>query len=441
MPVNPQIVVPQIQGVQLENPMTFARNALAMREAQSQIATNQLKVARAQKAANVLAANRGKSIDEIANALLGEGLADEAENVMKFATAQGQAGKARREEEVAKLALLGSEAGAFLDNPASLNKAAITPWAASMVQRGLLTPEALQRFNELPDDPAQLKTAMRRLQVQALTPVQQTAVKVQEQDLGGKSRFLRIPELGGSAEVVAGSEAPITASPNRPLTQILMPAETERGKTLGKAGAEALVNEFNAATSAAKGLAKDYEALSVLRSGKPSTGITSELQTGIDRIRSAVAGDPAAAERVADSQYLEALLGSDVFAQMQSLGVGARGLDTPAEREFLREVISGTRKLDKETLVRMAEMRTKYKEQAVDAWNERVRSGELNEFFRDFGRPKRELSKPTRPKSAEPSGGTPKTYASEAQAEAAFKAGTLKVGDRIVIGGVAGTWK
>lgn len=221
----------------------------------------------------------------------------------------------------------------------------------------------------------------------------------------------------------------------------LPPAETERAKTLGKAGGEALVSEFNAATSASKGLAKDYEALSVLRSGKPSTGITSELQTGVDRLRSAVAGDPAAAERVSDSQYLEALLGSDVFAQMQSLGVGARGLDTPAEREFLREVISGTRKLDKDTLIRMAEMRAKYKEQAVDSWNERVRSGELDDFYKEFGRPKRELSKPTRPKSAEPSAGTPKSYANETQAEAAFKAGTLKAGDRVVIGGVAGTWK
>lgn len=221
----------------------------------------------------------------------------------------------------------------------------------------------------------------------------------------------------------------------------LPPAETERAKTLGKAGGEALVSEFNAATSASKGLAKDYEALSVLRSGKPATGITSELQVGVDRLRSAVAGDPAAAERVSDSQYLEALLGSDVFAQMQSLGVGARGLDTPAEREFLREVISGTRKLDKDTLIRMAEMRAKYKEQAVDAWNERVRSGELDDFYKEFGRPKRELSKPTRPKSAEPSAGTPKAFATEADAEAAFKAGKIKRGDRVTIGGVSGRWE
>jgi len=178
----------------------------------------------------------------------------------------------------------------------------------------------------------------------------------------------------------------------------LPPSESERGKVLGRLGGEALVAEFNAAQAASKGLSKDYEAIRLLREGKPATGITSELETTFNRFRADVAGDKEAAAKVSDSQFLEALLGSDVFNQIAALGVGARGLDTPAEREFLREVISGTRKLDKETLIRMAELRAKYKEDAVDAYNERVRSGELDEFFRDFGRPKREFAKPERPK-------------------------------------------
>jgi hypothetical protein len=398
MAVNPQIIAPQVQGIQLENPMTFARNALAMREAQSQIAANQLKVARAQKAANVLAANRGKSIDEIANALLGEGLADEAENVMKFGTARGQATKAAREAEAASLAILGSDAGAFLDNPALLNKATITPWAASMVQRGLLTPDALQRFNDLPDDPVQIGSAMRRLQVQALTPAQQTETSVLQQDLGGTTRVLRVPKLGGKGEVVPGTEATVTASPNRQGITILTPSETARGKKVGELGGEALVQDYNAARAAVTGLGKDYQVLQLLKEGKPTTGITAELETNIDRLVSTFAGDREAASRASDSELLEALLGQDVFQQFQSLGVGARGLDTPGEREFLREVISGRKTLNKETLVQMAEMRAKYKEQAIDSYNERVRSGELDEFFRDFGRPKREFKKPERPK-------------------------------------------
>ena len=403
MPVNPQIFTPQIQGIQIENPMTFARNALAMRESQAAAAANQLKVARATKAANVLAANRDKPVEEIANALLREGLADEAKGFVDYATSRSQAGEAARKTEIAGLALLGSEAGAFANDPTSLNKASILPWAQNAVKRGLMSPDALARFEAMPDDPQQLNVAMRRLQVQALTPVQQLETSVMEQGLGGESRFLRIPRLGGPAEEVAGSRETITASPNRPVsqTQIVMPSETERGKIVGKLGGEALVNEYNAAASAARGLAKDYEALTVLRSGKPSTGITSELETGFNRLRSSVAGDPEAAAKVSDSQYLEALLGSDVFQQMSALGVGARGLDTPAEREFMREVISGTRKLDKDTLIRMAEMRAKYKEELVRDYNARIESGELDEFFRDFGRPKRTFRVPERPQLRE----------------------------------------
>lgn len=225
-----------------------------------------------------------------------------------------------------------------------------------------------------------------------------------------------------------------------PRTTVNVPAaqaETERSRTVGKLGGESLVAEYNAAAAAAKGLSKDYEALRVLREGKPSTGITSELETTFNRLISSVANDPVAAEKVSDSQYLEALLGADVFQQISALGIGARGLDTPAEREFLREVISGTRKLDRDTLIRMAELRAKYKEDAVQSYNERIESGELDEFFRDFGRPKRAFKLPERPQAP----AAPATFATEAEAEAAFKDGRIKRGDRVTIGGVSGRWE
>ena len=48
MPINPQIVTAQLPGIQIENPMTFARNALAMKQAQSEIAANELAAREAQ---------------------------------------------------------------------------------------------------------------------------------------------------------------------------------------------------------------------------------------------------------------------------------------------------------------------------------------------------------------------------------------------------------
>ena len=42
-----------------------------------------------------------------------------------------------------------------------------------------------------------------------------------------------------------------------------------------------------------------------------------------------------AVEKATNTQLLEALLGSDVFGMIAILGIGARGIDTPAERDFL----------------------------------------------------------------------------------------------------------
>lgn len=399
MPINPQIFVPQVQPMQLENPLTLARNAMAIREAQSTIAANQLKATRAEALKNILVGQPQDKRDpqSIANALLQGGFPEEAKQVMDFATSTGQSRKAGLEAEAAQFALLGSEAGAFANDPASLNKAAILPWASAAVQRGLLTPEAFSRFESMPDDPRQLQAAMRRLQVQALTPVQQLETSVIQQDLGGETRALRVPKLGGPAEEVFGSRATVTASPNRPVTNIITAAETERAKTLGKGGAEAEMAEFNTVRTAARSINKDYETVKLLREGKPSTGITAELELGFNRLKAAAGGKPEAIEKVADTEYLEALLGSDVFNQFQALGVGARGLDTPAEREFLRQVISGTRTLDKETLIQMAEMRAKYKRELVDEYNSRIESGELDDFFRDFGRKKQPFKLPPPP--------------------------------------------
>lgn len=220
MPINPQFSLPQVQPIQLENPLTLARNAMAIREAQSTIAANQLKANRAARVQSIFEANKTSRPEVIANALLQAGLPDEAENVMKFATASGQSVKAGREAEVAGLQLLGSEAGAFANDPASLNKASILPWATAAADRGLLSKDALARFQAMPDDPQALSAAMRRLQVQALTPIQQLDTQIIQQDLGGSTRAMRVPKLGGPGEVVPGSEAVVTASPNRPVSNI-----------------------------------------------------------------------------------------------------------------------------------------------------------------------------------------------------------------------------
>lgn len=180
----------------------------------------------------------------------------------------------------------------------------------------------------------------------------------------------------------------------------LPPAESAYQTTVGKASGEADIASFDLAQRAADDLLKDFNTIDLLKTGKASTGITAELSLGINRLKADIGGDKEAARKVADTELLNALLGSDVFSNIQALGIGARGLDTPAEREFLREVVSGTISLNAETLRRMAEIRANVKERAIDRFNQRVEKGELDRFFQATGREKRKIEKPSRPEKA-----------------------------------------
>jgi hypothetical protein len=188
----------------------------------------------------------------------------------------------------------------------------------------------------------------------------------------------------------------------------LPPAESAYQTTVGKASGEADIGSFDAAQKAADDLTKDFETLNLLATGQASTGITAELALGINRLKASVAGNKEAAKKVEDTELLNALLGSDVFSNIQALGIGARGLDTPAEREFLREVVSGTITMNQDTLRRMAEIRAKVKERAIDRFNKRVESGELDRFFQATGREKRKIEKPVRPEPPAKVGAPPK---------------------------------
>jgi len=116
----------------------------------------------------------------------------------------------------------------------------------------------------------------------------------------------------------------------------------------------------------------------------------SEFLKNIDRVRATFSGRNI--QSISDTELLNSLLGADVFPQIGALGIGARGLDTPAEREFLREVMTGTIAMDKNTLIRLTELRKKYEQKSLDTYNKAVDSGQLDELFKFSGLPKRKLS-------------------------------------------------
>jgi hypothetical protein len=171
-------------------------------------------------------------------------------------------------------------------------------------------------------------------------------------------------------------------------------AETEYGKVVGKDSATRDVNLINAAESAAKNLPKMYETRDLIEKGDINTGLARSMQDIVSKVRSKFLADKEAGKNVMDSEYLDSLLGSEVFAQISELGVGARGMDTPAEREFMREVITGTRDLSRDTLKQMIDFRIKTTEKAVDTYNERLGKGEFKKYQDTTGRTLKNVEKP-----------------------------------------------
>ena len=152
----------------------------------------------------------------------------------------------------------------------------------------------------------------------------------------------------------------------------------EGAAKFGVANAGELVT---AAGSAGKNIAKLDEALSLINSGNVNLGIGSEFMTSFDRLKARFLGDSEAQQRANTDLYLDALLGSDVFTAIGSLGIGARGLDTPAEREFLRQVLTGTRAFDEGALRRITEFRRDREIKVLEQYNARVNEGSLDTFF------------------------------------------------------------
>lgn len=151
------------------------------------------------------------------------------------------------------------------------------------------------------------------------------------------------------------------------------------------------------ATGATNNIAKLDETIRLINSGDVNLGIGSEIATNFDRVKAQFLNDSEAQRRVSTDQYLDALLGSDVFGAIGSLGIGARGLDTPAEREFLRQVLTGTRALDADALTRITELRRDREINILKEYNNRVELGELDAFFDASNKVKRKFEIPSLP--------------------------------------------
>lgn len=177
---------------------------------------------------------------------------------------------------------------------------------------------------------------------------------------------------------------PLTASP-------ALKANLESAGTTGKTTSEKNDAEFTQAKEAKMSLPKINNLISRLESSDGITGLGADLIKNLNRFK-AFLGSAEGAKTASSAELLDAYMGSEVFPLIHSLGIGAKGMDTPAEREFMRAVLTGTITLNKNTLLEMAKLRKGAAEGLIDNFNNRVKSGELDPFFRDSGRNKEPIS-------------------------------------------------
>jgi len=176
----------------------------------------------------------------------------------------------------------------------------------------------------------------------------------------------------------------------------VLPAEGERQKGYGKYGVEKNTQIFDAGQKAVQNIGKINETLNLLEQGSATTGLGADIINNINRTQVLFTGSKKKINEVSDTELLNSLLGADVFPQIGALGIGAKGLDTPAEREFLRQVMTGTINMNKETLLRLTKLRKKYEERSLSDYNKAVDEGQLDELFQYSGLPKRKLTAPSK---------------------------------------------
>jgi hypothetical protein len=166
-------------------------------------------------------------------------------------------------------------------------------------------------------------------------------------------------------------------------------------EAIGRGGGEEDLALYKTAISAPANIEKHNETIKQIQRSDVTTGFGADLIKNIDRVRAQILNDEKAGKKVSATEKLEAMLGSQVFTLLPTLGVGARGMDTKAEKDFMVAVLTGSIALNKDTLLKMADIRRNLEIRGLQRYNDLVKSGELDPFFEARNRKKRTIEIPS----------------------------------------------
>lgn len=167
--------------------------------------------------------------------------------------------------------------------------------------------------------------------------------------------------------------------------------ELAEAKETGKDVATINTEHYKTATSAVGQIKKIDDLIDHINTSDAITGMGAEVFKKIERAKT-LFGSSVAQGKVKDTELLDVMMGSEVFPMIKALGIGARGMDTPAEREFMRSVLTGEISLNKGTLLEMAKIRRNVSKRSIDRWNEKLEKGDLDRFFEATGKKKKPIS-------------------------------------------------
>ena len=163
-------------------------------------------------------------------------------------------------------------------------------------------------------------------------------------------------------------------------------AQKAKGKGIGEDIAADLTATRKAAQTANENLPKMYTALNILETQPITTGLGASFYDILNQVRAQYLSDKEAGNIVQNDQYLDSLVGGDVFNAIADLGIGARGIDTPKEKDFLLEVVTGKRSLSENALIEITKMRIENTEKSVNKFNDYLSKGDYADYEKALGR-------------------------------------------------------
>jgi tellurite resistance protein len=187
-------------------------------------------------------------------------------------------------------------------------------------------------------------------------------------------------------EVVLGQAAQTGTNVEINTGDMQTAGEKSKGTVLGKGVGEDLLKTRLAAQTANENLPKMYTALNILKTQPITTGLGYQFYDIINQVRAQYLSDKKAGVEVTNSQYLDSLVGGAVFNAIADLGIGARGIDTPKEKDFLLEVVTGKRSLSENALIQITEMRIESTEKSVKKFNDYLSKGDYKDLETILGR-------------------------------------------------------